>query len=339
MPPRSTQRHHPSVNTSAVCHHTVQTSSLERASNNLRDVHNRLRSRIEMFQREEEEAHDLVLRARLLNARLAEVRRKLNMLQVGEEGVAQFFTVTSLAPKERSNVLDTLVHEGTIPDADVPRDFVCPITQMMMIDPVRTVDGHTYERAAIMEWFSHFEGKTGPTSPLTNVPLPSLDLKSDSELRSQIEAFIRDFQSGKDTQMRKDKAMVTSSAQSTAGAPRDTTPIWGSSVVPTQEVNSRELNALRVDPDSVVPPSGQPSIGITRVRPNADTTPIWRSSVVPTQEANSRELNALRVDADSVVPPSGQPSSGITRVRPANSIRRAASQRPLNINHRQMGPR
>ena len=30
--------------------------------------------------------------------------------------------------------------------------FYCPITQDIMTDPVLTVDGHSYERAAIEEW-------------------------------------------------------------------------------------------------------------------------------------------------------------------------------------------
>ena len=34
----------------------------------------------------------------------------------------------------------------------VPDGFKCPITQDLMFDPVSTVDGHTYEKDAIVRW-------------------------------------------------------------------------------------------------------------------------------------------------------------------------------------------
>ena len=38
-------------------------------------------------------------------------------------------------------------------DDDHPKNFICPITQAVMVDPVVTADGHTYEREAIEQWF------------------------------------------------------------------------------------------------------------------------------------------------------------------------------------------
>ena len=35
--------------------------------------------------------------------------------------------------------------------ADVPDSFECPISYEIMVDPVSTVDGHTFERARIEE--------------------------------------------------------------------------------------------------------------------------------------------------------------------------------------------
>ena len=32
---------------------------------------------------------------------------------------------------------------------DEPEDFICPILQEVMIDPVITTDGHSFERKAI----------------------------------------------------------------------------------------------------------------------------------------------------------------------------------------------
>jgi hypothetical protein len=44
----------------------------------------------------------------------------------------------------------------------VPNEFVCPITYVIMVDPVMAPDGHTYERSAIVAWL---HGKC--TSPMT----------------------------------------------------------------------------------------------------------------------------------------------------------------------------
>ena len=40
------------------------------------------------------------------------------------------------------------------PTPDPPDDFVCPITQALMDDPVLATDGHTYERRAIEAWLA-----------------------------------------------------------------------------------------------------------------------------------------------------------------------------------------
>jgi len=47
--------------------------------------------------------------------------------------------------------------EGAFPD-----DFRCPITTVVMRDPVVAADGHTYEREAIATWLAKHH-----TSPLT----------------------------------------------------------------------------------------------------------------------------------------------------------------------------
>ena len=50
-----------------------------------------------------------------------------------------------------------------------------------MFDPVKTLDGMIYEKAAISEWF-----KNNNTSPLTNLYLENKTLKPDHELRKEI---------------------------------------------------------------------------------------------------------------------------------------------------------
>ena len=69
----------------------------------------------------------------------------------------------------------------------IPKSFLCPISHDVMKDPVRTVDGHVFERDAITEWF-----RLGHrTSPMTNMQLPSLVLTPDRPLRAAIEEYMR----------------------------------------------------------------------------------------------------------------------------------------------------
>merc|ERR1711964_844216 len=61
-------------------------------------------------------------------------------------------------------------------------EFLCPITQELMKDPVVAADGNSYERTAIEEWF-----KSSETSPMTNNKLPHKNLVPNTTLRKLIE--------------------------------------------------------------------------------------------------------------------------------------------------------
>eukprot|EP00039_Didymoeca_costata_P013391 m.203171 g.203171 ORF g.203171 m.203171 type:complete len:460 (+) comp15757_c0_seq1:697-2076(+) len=67
---------------------------------------------------------------------------------------------------------------------DCPATFVCPLTLDIMIDPVFTADGHTYERDAIQQWLQDHD-----TSPLTGLPLPHKNLIENFTLRAVITEF------------------------------------------------------------------------------------------------------------------------------------------------------
>lgn len=73
----------------------------------------------------------------------------------------------------------------TLPDGIIPHHFNCPILQDIMKDPVKTVDGHIYDRDAIETWFTH-----NKTSPLTGLPLQSIILEPHNELKKQINKFL-----------------------------------------------------------------------------------------------------------------------------------------------------
>ena len=69
-----------------------------------------------------------------------------------------------------------------LPVHDIPTTCLCPILHSLMVDPVVLEDGHSYEKAAIEEWFS-----TGRTySPMTNLPLASTTLRPNISLRNTI---------------------------------------------------------------------------------------------------------------------------------------------------------
>tara|TARA_B100000900_G_scaffold2542_1_gene2188 strand:+ start:5100 stop:6227 length:1128 start_codon:yes stop_codon:yes gene_type:complete len=67
----------------------------------------------------------------------------------------------------------------------IPYEYICCISQCIMKEPVKTVDGHTYDRESIERWFDF-----NNTSPLTGLKLDSLDLIPNTELLNQIQRFI-----------------------------------------------------------------------------------------------------------------------------------------------------
>jgi hypothetical protein len=65
---------------------------------------------------------------------------------------------------------------------DIPEEFLCPITQELMINPLMSRTGITYEKTAIMEWIS----KHNNTCPMTRQPLKACDLVHNRNLQSKI---------------------------------------------------------------------------------------------------------------------------------------------------------
>jgi hypothetical protein len=64
---------------------------------------------------------------------------------------------------------------------EIPEEFICPITQELMTDPVVTRYGQSYERGSIVEWISK-----GKDCPLTRQPLTLSGIITNHALRSQI---------------------------------------------------------------------------------------------------------------------------------------------------------
>ena len=69
----------------------------------------------------------------------------------------------------------------------VPENFICPISFEIMLDPVVTADGYTFERSAISRWL---EGHN--TSPLTGLELENKTLTSIFAFKNSIEEVIEE---------------------------------------------------------------------------------------------------------------------------------------------------
>lgn len=69
----------------------------------------------------------------------------------------------------------------------IPEDYVCSITHEIMVDPVFTADGDTYERKAIADWLTSHD-----TNPNTGSKLEHKQLTLNKALKSQISKFVED---------------------------------------------------------------------------------------------------------------------------------------------------
>ncbi|XP_076946240.1 U-box domain-containing protein 44-like [Bidens hawaiensis] len=65
------------------------------------------------------------------------------------------------------------------------QSFYCPITREVMVDPVETASGHTFERAAIVKWLA--DG--GNLCPLTTIPLDNRILRPNKTHPNGIEEW------------------------------------------------------------------------------------------------------------------------------------------------------
>mmetsp|Transcript_95199 Transcript_95199/g.142638 ORF Transcript_95199/g.142638 Transcript_95199/m.142638 type:complete len:242 (-) Transcript_95199:75-800(-) len=62
-----------------------------------------------------------------------------------------------------------------------PKDFVCPLTKVLMKDPVEAPHGLSYERRAIVEWLGKHE-----CCPVVGFPLEASELRTNTKLQWKI---------------------------------------------------------------------------------------------------------------------------------------------------------
>ena len=68
-------------------------------------------------------------------------------------------------------------------------ELCCPITLELFRDPVKTLHGQTYERAAIEEWLA-----SNDVDPLTGATLAGKAVFPDAEMRSRCEGHARSLE-------------------------------------------------------------------------------------------------------------------------------------------------
>ena len=85
--------------------------------------------------------------------------------------------------EERAKLEAMALAEALARDA-MPDEYVCPITQELMVDPVTCADGHSYERTAILQWLEKHD-----TSPKTGLELTTKQVFPAIALRNLIVAF------------------------------------------------------------------------------------------------------------------------------------------------------
>ena len=90
-----------------------------------------------------------------------------------------------MAPTASAAAATTTTTASSSASVTVPDAFLCPIAQALMLDPVVTCDGHSYERSAIEDWFTR-----SSLSPLTGAELSHTHLVSNGMARSLIREFV-----------------------------------------------------------------------------------------------------------------------------------------------------
>ena len=101
--------------------------------------------------------------------------------------------------------------------AAVPNEFMCPITMVLMKDPVLATDGFTYEKEAIEQWL-----RSNTKSPMTREPMRLDGLRPNRALRDAIQRWELDKQSSSSKKTRSKEKSPAPSAPSAPSAPAST---------------------------------------------------------------------------------------------------------------------
>jgi len=79
----------------------------------------------------------------------------------------------------------------TFAEANAPPAYICPLSRKLMVDPVMTEAGRTYDRDAINQYFKHCVVADLVTlDPVTQTELNSTNLMPNNALRSAIGEYL-----------------------------------------------------------------------------------------------------------------------------------------------------
>lgn len=106
------------------------------------------------------------------------IRRVIKTIQ----SVKEMFDKISVTPTDINIII------ASLPEGSIPHHFNCPIFQDIMTNPVKTIDNHVYDRRAIETWFTY-----NNTSPLTGLPLSDKTLTPHTELKNEIDKFLKNL--------------------------------------------------------------------------------------------------------------------------------------------------
>lgn len=101
---------------------------------------------------------------------------------------AQLKTAKAVADADEASSAAASSSGAAVVDG-APSEYKCPITATLMVDPVIAVDGMTYERSAIEQWFAANRGGH-VKSPVTNQRLKTRDLVPNISLRKLIQDYV-----------------------------------------------------------------------------------------------------------------------------------------------------
>eukprot|EP00041_Stephanoeca_diplocostata_P028610 m.821782 g.821782 ORF g.821782 m.821782 type:complete len:709 (-) comp23402_c0_seq19:1497-3623(-) len=96
---------------------------------------------------------------------------------------------------------NAVMSSASIKSSSCPHSFICPITREVMVNPVSTSDGHSYERESIIKWLRH-----NKTSPVTGAVLVTTILTVNHALRNSIEEWYKQYTTFSSTE---EKAVTT----------------------------------------------------------------------------------------------------------------------------------
>jgi len=141
-----------------------------------------LRAQNNELTREAQQQGDPALRAATSRARrdLRLTHERFEQLRMDHERLTNMMS----DPECRERLLKNPAELMRAINHGPPDDYICPITQELMTDPVIISDGTVYERTAIEHWL-----RQNQKSPLTNLPLETTAIRPHPQLKRAIEEW------------------------------------------------------------------------------------------------------------------------------------------------------